>query len=496
MLTVSKLGAHSYSYFIRQCQVTDSEQSFDPSLAGEPKGVWLGKGAEALGLYHEVKAKDLQHLLNGFDQDGEKLVTNAGYRNHTPGWGLVFAAPKSLSLTWALSSPSVRVKIEALHLESIQKAVDYFESQTVSRRSAGGIERLPVKLVVACFNHSTNQAGDVHLHSHCLVTNTGIGVEQEFSGALQSRILYRCQKAAGALYRAELAAKLQSELGFQIARVGDSFEIEPFSREKGIYRSLLNTLSSRRVEIERYEPKSPAETERVARATRPPTKELKSRQEVITSTCELAAQYGLTQKRIEGLLHPPREQGLIKSKWAEWQTMREARTAVVKFQSHFSERDLVFHLATAAQGRGIKAERVRELAQKILLSPYIRPVGEVNGDRRYTTERIYQQEKALLSSIEKIHARSLTVKGKTVDQVIQRNAQLSPEQSAALRHLCTGSAGLKVISGLSGSGKTQVVGALAQALYQSGYHVIALSHTNQAAQQVSDRTPLALRSFS
>jgi conjugative relaxase-like TrwC/TraI family protein len=488
MLTISKLGAHTYRYFIGQCQTTDEDnnKTFDPTLSGERPGMWLGRGAAVLGLPEEVRPKTLNLLLQGFDPYGEKLLTNAGHFHHTPGWGLVFAAPKSVSLVWALSPALMQAKVDDLHLKAVQTAISYLESVTISRRGKSGIERSSAQLVVAAFTHSTNQANEVHLHTHALVINAGIG--QEFTGALESKVLYRHQKAAGAIYRSELAASLKAELGLPIVRVGDSFEIEPFARSKGRYRSLMSSLSSRRVEIERHEPKTPAEAERISRATRAPGKELKSQQQVINATSELAARYGITPQHIERLSSPSRGYGWIKSKWAEWQTMREARTEVVRYQSHFSERDLVFHLAKAAQGRGITADRVVHLAEKILLSPYIRGIGQERDERRYTTQRIYQQEKALMTSMAHISLRSLSVRAKVIEPVIEKST-LSPVQKDALRQLCNQSSGLKVLTGLSGSGKTEVAVTLSQALGRSGYHVTYLSHSRQSAQHLEERAP-------
>ncbi|MBD1848370.1 relaxase domain-containing protein [Cyanobacteria bacterium FACHB-63] len=488
MLTISKLGAHTYRYFIGQCQTTDVEnnETFDPTVSGERPGIWLGQGASVLGLPKDVRPKTLNLLLQGFDQYGEKLVTNAGYLNHTPGWGLAFAAPKSVSLVWALSPALMQTKIDDLHLKAVQKAISYLESVTISRRGKSGIERSSAQLVVAAFTHSTNQANEVHLHTHALAINAGIG--QEFTGAIESKVLYRHQKAAGAIYRSEFAASLEAELGLSIARVGDSFEIEPFARSKGRYQSLMNSLSSRRVEIERYEPKTPAEAERISRATRTPGKELKSQQQVINATGELAARYGITPQHIERLSSPSRGYGRITSKWAEWKTMKEARTEVVRYQSHFSERDLVFHLAKAAQGRGITADRVLHLAEKILLSPYIRGIGQEREERRYTTQRIYQQEKALMASIAKISLGSISVRAKAIEQVIEKS-KLSLVQKDALRQLCDRSSGLKVLSGLSGSGKSEVAAALSQVLVRSGYRVTYLSHSRQSAQRLEECAP-------
>jgi conjugative relaxase-like TrwC/TraI family protein len=478
MLTVSKLN--NANYYLRQCQT--STQTFDRTQPGEPTGIWLGSASPLLGLPETVKAKHLRFLLDGKDIYGEKLVKD--HPNRVAGWDLVFAAPKSVSLFWAIAPENVQNQIEVLHTQAMTKAITWLESQTYSRRGADGLDRQPIKLAIAAFSHSTNQDGQPHLHHHCLVPNIGLGYG--FTGAIDSTTLYRYQKAAGALYRAEYAAKLESELGLAIRRTEQSFEIEPFSRAKGIYRSLMDTLSSRRVAIEQQQPKDPSEAARIAKVTRSTNKDLRSRQEVCEHARSLASRYGVTQKHIERLIQPGRESGWLRSRWNEWKCLREARTEVVRFQSHFSKRDLVCSFAQAAQGKGINADRILELAEKVLTSRYVRSLGEQRGEQRFTTNRIYKQEQSLMRSIEKIQSRSqILVRARIVADSIQRYG-LSAEQGQCLKYLCQSPSGLKALSGLSGCGKTQVLAALTDSLTRSGYQVVTASNLPQS---LSDRIP-------
>jgi conjugative relaxase-like TrwC/TraI family protein len=476
MLTVSKLN--NANYYLRQCQT--STQAFDRTQPGEPTGIWLGSAPPSLGLPEMVKAKHLRLLLDGKDIYGETLVKD--HSNRVAGWDLVFAAPKSVSLLWAIAPENVQNQIEALHTQAMTKAIIWLESQTYSRRGADGSDRQPIKLAIAAFGHSTNQDGQPHLHHHCLVPNIGLGYG--FTGAIDSTTLYRYQKAAGALYRAEYAAKLESELGLTIRRTEQSFEIEPFSRTKRIYRSLMDTLSSRRVAIEQQQPKDPSEAAQIAKVTRSTNKDLRSRQEVCEQTRLLASRYGVTQKHIERLIQPGRESGRLRSRWNEWKCLREARTDVVRFQSHFSKRDLVCSLAQSSQGKGINAARILELAETVLASRYVRSLGEHRGEQRFTTHRMYKQEQSLMRSIEKIQSRSpILVRSRIIADSIQHYG-LSEEQGQCLKHLCQSPSGLKVLTGLSGSGKTQVVASLSDALIRAGYQVVTVSNFPQS---LSDR---------
>jgi conjugative relaxase-like TrwC/TraI family protein len=476
MLTVSKIN--NAKYYLRQCQ--SSAQLFDRTQPGEPMGVWLGSAVSRLGLPETVKEKHLRSLLDGKDLYGERLVKE--HPNRISGWDLVVAAPKSVSLLWAIAPEKIQVQIEELHLQSVAKAMKWMESQLQSRRAADGTDRQSVVVAIAAFGHCTNQDRQPHLHHHCVVPNVGLGYG--FTGAIDSTTLYRYQKAAGALYRAEFASTLAAELGLSIQRTDQSFEIVPFSREQGIYQSLITTLSSRRVAIEQQQPKDSSEAARISKATRSPDKELRSRQEVFNQTRLLAERYGLTQNAIKRLMRPGRKFGWVRTQWNEWKCLREARTNVVRFQSHFSKRDLVCLLAQAAQGRGISANRVLELAEKVISSRYIRSLGQHRGEQRFTTHRIYKQEQSLMRSISNIQNRSpMLVRSRIVDDSIQRYG-LSEEQAQCLKHLCQSPNGLKILTGLSGTGKTQVVAALSDSLARGGYQVVTVS---PSAQSLSDR---------
>ena len=89
-------------------KMTSGQESYYRELAredyylegGEPPGQWVGKGAEKLALFGQVKPELLSELFRG-ELDGKKLVQNAGTKNRTPGWDCTFSAPKSVSVAWS-----------------------------------------------------------------------------------------------------------------------------------------------------------------------------------------------------------------------------------------------------------------------------------------------------------------------------------------------------------------------------------------------------------
>ena len=99
------------------------------------------------------------------------------------------------------------------------------------------------RLLFAAFEHSTSRAQDPQLHIHTILINIGLRPDGS-TGTLDPRALYRHQLAAGALFRAELAARLEHSLGLRARREGRCFELI------GVPATLIEEFSKRRAQIE------------------------------------------------------------------------------------------------------------------------------------------------------------------------------------------------------------------------------------------------------
>ena len=174
--------------------------------------MWGGTGAVQFGLCGAVNRAEFFALFDGFSPDHEsKLVENAGGKRRVPGWDLVFTPPKSVSMLWAVVDPVSRAVVENLHHRAVEAAIAYLESHARLLTH----DAPPTGLTVAYFEHGSNRAGDPNLHTHALVLNDGV-THDGVTGPIDSRVLYQHKMAAGALYRSELAALLQTELGLAL----------------------------------------------------------------------------------------------------------------------------------------------------------------------------------------------------------------------------------------------------------------------------------------
>jgi conjugative relaxase-like TrwC/TraI family protein len=486
------MGKGSALYYVNLAQ---EQQEYDCTQPGEPPGRWWGAGAKHLGLPHHINRHDFLLLFSGFSPEEESLVRNAGDENRVPGWDFVFAPPPSIGkVLWAVAPPEIRTIIEECHRDAILTSLSYLEQQAYVRRGAGGAEVEKAGLVVAIFPHGTNRNQEPFLHSHCLVLNLAVSQEQDHSGALYSKALYQHKMAAGAIYRGELSALLEQRLGLSLERVQSWFELTGFSRERGAYQELMNLWSSRRQEIEEREPQSAREAQIIAYETRGEKQELPPRTELFEQWQEVGRQYGFGAEQARKLVRDPCDRPTLVQRFSEWRIIREAASRVVRSESHFTRRQLVWRMAEAAQTRGINTQRVLELTEKYLASRQIKHLGVVDREERFTTKRLWKLERQILTQIQKLdrdHSRFRVPSYRL--SPLAKQYKLTREQEEAVRRV-TSRGRVKALCGISGTGKTHTLTAVREAFEQSGYRVIGVTSSKRGAERLKEQTGIGKQS--
>ena len=206
---------------------------------GEPPGIWQGQLCSALALIGSVKRGQLKAMFEGLHPiTGEPLARNAG-QGHKAGWDLTFSAPKSVSLIWALADDQLSQQLSLAHDGAVSRALAYLELRAFRSRDRTDPNAGRGALVAAVFQHSTSRALDPQLHSHVVVGNLGRRLDGSWC-ALDFDT--RWKMAAGALYRSELAHRLQG-LGYGIERDGNCFRVAGFTQAE------TDAFSKRRTQI-------------------------------------------------------------------------------------------------------------------------------------------------------------------------------------------------------------------------------------------------------
>lgn len=452
---------------------------------GEPPGLWLGKGADLLGISGQVDKEVFASLFGGRDEHGNDLVQNAGGRSRQPGWDLTFSVPKSVSVAWSQAPAIVGAEIRAAHEAAVRSALAYLqECAAFTRRGKGGASHEKAGLVIGLFEHGTSRAQDPQLHTHAIVLNIGTRSDGT-TGTIESKPLYEHKMAAGALYRAELAAQLEKRLGLECEKVRTWFEL------KGVSKTLIEEFSKRRDQIEQALEKggfSSARASEFANVTTREVKEHVAREELFGKWQAVGKELGWSVNELENITgqHLNHDTPEV----AKALAVKAALDQITEQNSHFSERDLVRRTAEHAQGTGLSALDVLKGARDYLRQHAI-TLSPKEGHQLYTTPEMLELERGLLARIEASRKNAdHQVSGRTLGNIFVRHPELRDEQREAVQHITTGKGSVAVVSGMAGTGKTTMLEAAREVWEAEGFKVRGTALSGKAADGLSNEAEI------
>lgn len=364
MLSVAKASGAKEGYY---ATLGKGEEDYYVGSKTHEAGVWLGRGAERVGLGGKaVEPETFRNLFRGFSPDGgEKWVHNAGrmsdgQRDRMPGFDFTFSAPKSVSITRALGSEEMQRAIERAHFEAIRKALEGAEARAIVRSGKGGCVKEQAGLIVGVFQHMTSRQidertmPDMQLHSHAVIINTGITASRR-TGALSGGEFFfnLIHKDADAVYKAELAKGL-IKLGFELRRTADGFEI------KGISEAAIEHFSKRTAQIDDKvdrENSTKAERMKAAIETRTPKREVNAL-ELQRYWQQQCLKFGVTKEFIDELAR--KEKAPSRNAGAE--AAREAATELAAEKGVYSARELKERTVETGIARGVSVKEASAAA--------------------------------------------------------------------------------------------------------------------------------------
>ena len=290
--------------------------------------------------------------------------------------------------------------------ESVRVALGELEQFTQARIGNVHKPETTGKFVAATFEHDTARPVDGYaapqLHTHAVIFN----VTERESGpgkltrSVQSHELYAIQKYVTAVYRSELATRLQG-LGYQLER-GEYGQPEI----KGYTREYLEASSLRREQIHDYKREQGLDGNGAAQIAAHRTrdrKELLSPEEVLQRHRDLAAQYGhqadhvvsqaLAQAKAQAHLQT-KEQGQTHPTAID----KAAQQAVTYARDRFFERGAVHarkDILAAALDRSMgqaTSSQVREEFKRRVQKGEFRLVENVGTGPHYTTAAMLRRD--------------------------------------------------------------------------------------------------------
>ena len=483
MLSVGQLSGGRAGYYLALAREDYYTQG------GEPPGTWAGKGAQALGLQETVQPGELDNLFRGYSPDGTVPLVQLQIDHvteHRAGWDFCVSAPKSVSTVWSQSDQMRRTLIQEAHEQAVRTALGFIETEGVkTRRGKGGHVIESTGMIAACFEHSTSRAQDPQLHTHALIMNVGVRRDGS-TGTLSGTHLFgpNFKMAAGALYRAELAHRLQG-LGFRIERANGLFEISEVSQE------LMSEFSKRRRAIESElaaKGQESAKAAAVATLTTRDTKQTISREALFEGWQSVGKQFGWSQDEAHSLFGTSRERAEPRALVSDG--LKAASERLTENSAHFGWIDFVRGLAEEAPGRGIDAATVLSATDEHLAhSSDIVRLGVARGMPRFTTSDMYALEQRLLRDAEKLnnderHRSSV----ERVMQTLAEHPELSEDQMKAIWHITADTNALAIVSGYAGSGKTYML-KIANEIWQAeGRAVVGTAIAGRAQRELHEQT--------
>ena len=514
MLSIGKIAVGHADYYLEQAHgpvtrtraVTSGVDDY--YLSGpEPAGEWIGDGAALLSLRGQVDGEELQRVLAGeHPANGVPLGRKASAR--VPGFDLTFSAPKSVSVLFGIGDHRVRAAIRAAHDRAVEDAFGYVERQAaVARRGAAGVHSIAGRgLIAAAFVHRTSRAGDPQLHTHVLVANLTLGADGRWS-ALDGRRLYAHAKTAGYLYEARLRAELTRELGVEWGPIRNGI-----ADIAGVPPKALRAFSRRRADIEAELERRGATSAAAAQIAALDTRRRKdyrvTPEQLVPEWRERAAGLGLSPERVRGLLDragPAPIDAELEERAAE---RLAGSTGLTHRRSTFTRRETIQGFCEQLPaGADMSASDVEDLADRFLRSDraVVLAVGERTArsdvlrrrdgrvvralpeERTYSTPELLELERRILRYAHDTQdAGAGVARPRSVERAIARRPTLAAEQAEMVRRLTGDGAGVAIVVGKAGTGKTYALDVAREAWEASGHTVIGASLARRAARGLEE----------
>jgi len=416
-----------------------------------------------------------------------------------PGLDFCLSAPKSVSVLYALADPGTSAAVRAAHQVAVAAAVEHLERTCATgmrgHHGAGKERRVDTDgLIGVAFEHRTSRSDDPQLHTHVVVANLLHGADGRW-GAMDTREAYAQARTGGFVYQAVLRGELTRTLGvaWSPVRKGQA-EID------GVPRGLLRLFSKRRAaiddELDRVGQDSPAAAARAALVTRPG----KSSSDPLTLRGRWereACRAGFDPAGLVDVLHrvdpaPVPDPGAVVS------TLLSAG-GLTRKRSTFDRRDVLQGVCSVIPaGAPVSGAELRALATAVVRDPQTVPLlpDVPVRFRRYSTRELLTVEADAQQRAAARLGDGVAVVGPAAVDRLVAAAGLSGEQASMVRRVTTSGAGVEVVVGPAGSGKTRAL-AVARAAWESaGVPVQGAALAAIAARVLEDGAGIPARSLS
>ncbi|HKO84588.1 MAG TPA: MobF family relaxase, partial [Actinomycetota bacterium] len=485
MADIAKLSVGREAYYTREL-ATDHEQYL--SGHGESPGRWYGAGASGLGLQGEASVAGFQAMFEGRDPTTGELLGRPHGRNGVPAFDVVLRPTKSVSILYGLGDTATGRAVLAAHHAGLAEAVAYLDEHLGARRGHGGHEHVSGQGVLAVgFDHRTSREGDPLLHTHLVIANRVQAPDGRWT-ALDGRDLFRHRLAADAVYRATYQRELGRTLGVEWTAADRHGNRELQGMPEEIIRAFSKRTGQIDIELDRLTADGRERTPRLVKWTVQATR--KSKQHEPPDTL-----YGRWRAEAAERGHDPdtlvrevtdrtanRVQGRTVSKEATGRLFDRLAgpDGLTAAASTFARPDVLVALSAGLAGPG-RAE-LEALADRFLAERAVRVVADrALEERRWSTPELLAVEQRLLAAATgRTGEQTARVSHQAVREALAAHPTAGQDQAGMVRDVCQGGAGVAVVVGRAGTGKTFALGMARHAWQLDGYRLLAAAPTGIA----------------
>jgi conjugative relaxase-like TrwC/TraI family protein len=483
---IAKLSVGREEYYTREL-ATDHEAYL--SGHGESPGRWYGAGASVLGLQGEASVAEFQAMFEGRDPTTGELLGRPHGRNAVPAFDVVLRPTKSVSVLYGLGDPAIGRAVLAAHHAGLVEAVGYLDEHVGARRGHGGVQHVSGRgLLAVGFDHRTSREGDPLLHTHLVIANRVQGPDGRWT-ALDGRDLYRHRLAADAIYRATYQRALVRTLGVEWTAADAHGNRELQGMPEELVRGFSKRTGQIDAELDRLGADGRERTPRLVKWTVHATRKPKEHETPDTL-------YGRwRQEASERGVDPDTLVREVTGRTRNRDQDRPVSAAVTgrlfnglagpdgltEHASTFSRPEVLVALGAGLAGAG--RTELEELADRFLAERAVSVVADrALEERRWSTPELLAVEQQLVTSaIGRTGEQTAVVSHHVVRDALEAHPTAGPDQQAMVRDLCQGGAGVAVVVGRAGTGKTFALGIARHAWQVDGYRLLAAAPTGIAA---------------
>jgi conjugative relaxase-like TrwC/TraI family protein len=406
-----------------------------------------------------------------------------------------FSSPKSVSLLAAGGDVRTRQLLADGRAEALTVAIGFLEQYGIGiRRDDNGTDRHQAVggLVAVAFEHRMSRAGDPNSHTHVLVQNAAQGPDGRWT-ALDSDRLYAHLMAADHLYLAAERAALTQRLGVrwgpvdersgaaEIIGLDDRTLIERFSKRSEQIDQWLDTHGLSGIKA----------SSAAAVATRAPKDHSESEQSVYARWGQELAEQGVSEHQLGEVCSGGRGRPATRTELDAALDALSSPDGLTGQVSTFTRTDVVDALAKrlpVAPSAQQALTQVEAAADRFLHERAVRIAHDQRlGVDRFSTPELLALERHLVDGATgRTGEGCAVVRPELVRQVLDRHATVGEDQAAMVRDLTQGGAGVAVVVGRAGSGKTWALGLAREAFELDGYQILGAAPTGIATVGLAD----------